>query len=107
MTDHLYYSDSYCTVFEARVTENLILNDSPAVVLDRTAFYPTGGGQPHDIGVLRMLLDQENEAPVMDVVAREEDHAIIHVLSHTELADRLSPGDQVQGEHDRYQSARD
>lgn len=47
VTERLYYADSYLRVFEARV-----LNVSPhgggyAVILDRTAFFPTLGGQPH------------------------------------------------------------
>ncbi len=100
MTDRLYYADSYRTTFRARVIERLTLNDSLAVVLDRTAFYPTGGGQPHDTGVLSTLPLRENGVPVLDVVAREEDRAIIHVLSHVEAGDVLSPGDQVQGEID-------
>lgn len=48
MTDRLYYSDAYLRKFEAVVEE---YRDG-AVRLDRTAFYPTSGGQPYDIGVL-------------------------------------------------------
>jgi len=49
MTQLLYQTDSYRREFEATVSE-AIGND---VVLDRTAFYPGGGGQPNDVGVLR------------------------------------------------------
>ena len=84
MTERLYYSDSYCTAFDARVVERLTLDGSPAVVLDRTAFYPTGGGQPHDTGTL-------NDVSVVEVVEREEDQAVIHRLGAS-LA-----GDDVQG----------
>jgi len=73
MTERLYYSDAYCTAFDARVVERLTLADSPAVVLDRTAFYPTSGGQPHDTGTL-------NDVAVVEVMEREEDHAVIHRL---------------------------
>jgi alanyl-tRNA synthetase len=90
MTKRLYYSDSYCTTFSARVVECLALNGSPSVVLDRTAFYPTGGGQPHDIGTL-------NETPVVDVFERAEDQVPAHVLSAPESESLLQPGDQVQG----------
>ncbi len=93
MTERSYYLDSYRTSFEAHVVECLSLNDSPAVVLDRTLFYPTSGGQPHDTGTL-------NGIPVVDVVEREEDQAIIHVLFSTEPKTVLRPGDQVQGEID-------
>ena len=48
MTDLLYQSDSYLRVFEAVVVE---VGES-GVVLDRTAFYPGGGGQPCDTGRL-------------------------------------------------------
>ena len=74
MTERLYYDDPYLTRFSASVTEKLKWRGNPAVVLDRTAFYPTGGGQPNDTGLL-------GEAAVIDVVERESDAAIVHVLS--------------------------
>ena len=52
-TERLYYNDSHLIEFEARVidaTERV--SGWTAVVLDRTAFYPTGGGQPSDTGTL-------------------------------------------------------
>src|SRR5215217_231424 len=53
VTERLYYSDSHLIEFEARVVD---LSDRvsgwTAVVLNRTAFYPTGGGQPSDTGTL-------------------------------------------------------
>ncbi len=90
MTERLYYSDSYCTTFSARVVECLFLNGPLWVVLDRTAFYPTGGGQPHDTGTL-------NGVPVVDVVEREEDQVPVHGLSAPEAESPLQPGDQVRG----------
>ena len=48
MTEALYHQDSYIQTFEAKVTE--VREDG--VVLDRTAFYPGGGGQPNDVGTL-------------------------------------------------------
>jgi misacylated tRNA(Ala) deacylase len=48
MTEQLYQNDSYVQEFEARVTAV----ESRAVALDRTAFYPGGGGQPNDVGTL-------------------------------------------------------
>lgn len=50
MTELLYHTDSYIKEFEAKVTDVDV--DSRAVALDRTAFYPGGGGQPPDRGVL-------------------------------------------------------
>ena len=56
VTERLYYADSHLIEFEARVVD---LTDRvsgwTAVVLDRTAFYPTGGGQPSDTGTLNGL----------------------------------------------------
>jgi alanyl-tRNA synthetase len=74
MTERLYYTDAYCTRFSARVVERLTWDGQPAVALDRTAFYPTSGGQPADGGTL-------GEVAVVDVVARE-DGTIVHILEH-------------------------
>ncbi len=48
MTEQLFSSDAYLKEFDATVVEQR----DGTLVLDRTAFYPTGGGQPHDMGVL-------------------------------------------------------
>jgi len=50
MTELLYQTDSYLREFEANV---VTVNEEGAVALDRTAFYPGGGGQPCDLGALR------------------------------------------------------
>ena len=70
-TDLLYLRDAYLTDFDATVTAV----DGDRVVLDRTAFYPTGGGQPHDLGVLRW---DGGETRVVEV--RKEGDAIWHRL---------------------------
>src|ERR1044072_924215 len=55
-TERLYYNDSHLIEFEARVVDvTERVSGWSAVVLDRTAFYPTGGGQPSDTGVLNGL----------------------------------------------------
>jgi len=69
MTTRLYYSDSYLTEFDARVVERA--EDGRRVYLERTAFYPTSGGQPHDTGML-------GGAAVRDVI--DEGERIAHVL---------------------------
>ncbi len=51
MTELLYLNDSYLEEFQAEVIA--ISADENAVVLDKTAFYPTGGGQPCDVGILK------------------------------------------------------
>jgi alanyl-tRNA synthetase len=73
MTDRLYYHDPYVTSFEANVVRHLRIDGQPAVILDRTHFYPTSGGQPCDRGTI-------NGVRVVDVVVREEDNAIVHLL---------------------------
>lgn len=50
MTERLYYTDSYLREFRARVVDRA--EDGRRVYLDRTAFYPTSGGQPFDVGTL-------------------------------------------------------
>src|SRR2546426_10904012 len=73
MTLRLYYTDSYLTKFDATVLAVEPDGERLAVVLDRTAFYPTSGGQPHDTGTLGGL-------PVTDVIEDDEDR-VLHVVS--------------------------
>lgn len=82
MTERLYYGDSYTTDFIARVTEHTTVGDRPAVVLDRTYFYPAGGGQPSDAGTI-------NNVEVVEVVSRKEDLDVLHVLTGPISADEV------------------
>ncbi len=82
MSDRLYYADSYLRTFEADVIERVIINAQPAVVLSRSAFYPEGGGQPSDRGLL-------NQTRVIDVIERESDGAVLHVLDGPLTSDRV------------------
>jgi Ser-tRNA(Ala) deacylase AlaX len=63
MTELLYLRDAYVTRFSATVTD---VRDG-AVALDATYFYPTGGGQPHDIGTLAGLTVTEVRKEGADV----------------------------------------
>jgi alanyl-tRNA synthetase len=83
MTERLYYNDSYLAEFDANVIEVTTHEGKTAVVLDRTAFYPTSGGQPFDTGTL-------SGAKVLDVVDTDEGR-ILHVV------DRVPEGDRVTG----------
>jgi alanyl-tRNA synthetase len=91
MTDRLYYHDSFLYDFDARVVEALESNGKHAVVLDRTAFYPTSGGQVHDLG---MLTADGREIAITEV-ADEEDGRILHFA-----AEPVSAGTQVHGSVD-------
>lgn len=72
-TERLYYADAYRRAFLAGVVAVIPAGaDRAGVVLDRTAFYPTSGGQPHDTGTLAGV-------PVVDVV--DADDYILHVLA--------------------------
>lgn len=77
MGERAYYGDSYSREFTALVTEATEVEGRPAVRLSTTYFYPTSGGQPHDTGQLRQ---GAQAARVVDVVVRESDEAVLHVL---------------------------
>lgn len=79
VTERLYFEPGHALTFRARVVEAATHDGRPAVLLDRTSFYPTGGGQPNDTGRL-------DDARVIDVV-EEVEGRILHVL------DRASPAD--------------
>jgi misacylated tRNA(Ala) deacylase len=73
MTDLLYQTDSYLREFDATVASVLVAER--AVVLDRTAFYPGGGGQPCDFGTLTV----EGTAYPVDKVKKQGDD-VLHFL---------------------------
>lgn len=71
-TERLYYSDSHLIEFNASVVDiTERVSGWTAVILDRTAFYPTGGGQPTDTGTL-------NGARVVECI--EDDNAVLHLI---------------------------
>ncbi len=77
MGERAYYWDSYTVAFAAEVVEAAEVGGRPAVRLSQTYFYPTSGGQPNDTGYLRQ---GEKTAGVVDVVVREADDVVLHVL---------------------------
>jgi len=88
-TERLYYQDSRLLEFDARVIDLREREDGAvAVTLDRTAFYPTGGGQPNDLGTL-------GEAQVVDCIDAE-DEGVLHVV----VGPVPQPGDTVHGKVD-------
>lgn len=75
-TTRKYHQDSYTTRFQARIVEHFPAGEEQQIglVLDATYFYPSSGGQPHDLGQIQGL-------PVTDVYIREADQAIVHVVT--------------------------
>jgi alanyl-tRNA synthetase len=97
MTDRLYYHDPYLKEFDAVVQRTERRDDRLVVTLDRSAFYPTSGGQPFDIGSL-------GPYGVVDVVDAE-DGSVAHVLDAGSVsgaagAAALEPGAAVRGSID-------
>ncbi|HZA34557.1 MAG TPA: alanyl-tRNA editing protein, partial [Vicinamibacterales bacterium] len=87
MTLRLYYADAYLATFSGTVAEVFDRDGRTAVVLDRTAFYPTSGGQPFDTGMLGGVR--------VDDVIDLEDGRVAHVV-----AAPLAQGAEVSGEVD-------
>jgi alanyl-tRNA synthetase len=83
VTERLYYHDAYLATFQATVLERA--DDGRRLYLDRTAFYPTSGGQPHDTGRL-------GGVEVVDVV--DEGERIAHLVAAP------VPAGSVRGEVD-------
>lgn len=99
MTERLYYADSFCTTFDATVTDIQELSRADGkslwrVALDRSAFYPTGGGQPFDTGSL-IATARSGAELAADIVGVEEDEEGGRVWHHT--AKPLLAGTAVRG----------
>jgi alanyl-tRNA synthetase len=99
MTERLYYNDSHLLRFNARVLSCEPEGERWVAILDRTAFYPTGGGQPNDTGHLGQatlldcidaeekvlhLIDQPVSGEIEGVIdaARRQDHLQQHTGQH-------------------------
>jgi alanyl-tRNA synthetase len=90
MTERLYYHDSFLYDFEAEVRD-VAGDPRPAIVLDRSAFYPTSGGQVFDTGWLSAT---DNAKFRVTEVADMEDGRVVHYL---EATTDLKPGMRVHG----------
>jgi alanyl-tRNA synthetase len=98
MTRRLYYHDSLLYEFDAEVVDLISASTSesrPAVVLDRTAFYPTSGGQVFDTGwiVSAETRESNNRLRVVEVIERDNGQ-ILHIL---ENAGAIQKGSRVRG----------
>ena len=103
-TERLYYNDSHLIEFEAHVIDKTErVSGWTAVTLDRTAFYPTGGGQPSDTGTLNGLrvvecIDNEDEGVLHVIQGRTPDlGATVH--GRVDWSRRLDHMQQHTGQH--------
>jgi len=94
MTKRLYYQDSFLYDFDAEVCE-VIDTPRPGLILDRTAFYPTSGGQVFDTG---WITTDANAKLRVTEVADADDGRVVHYLE-APLQD-LKPGSRIRGEID-------
>ncbi len=81
MTDRLYYADPYLREFDATLLDTVSHEGKTALVLDRSAFYPTSGGQPCDVGMF-------GDVRVLDVV-ETDDGRILHVVDRAPSTTKL------------------
>ena len=93
MTDRLYYHDSFLYDFESEVQE-ISESPRPGIILNRTAFYPTSGGQVFDTGVISTGSGSHNVTEVADT----EDGRIVHYLEAPPKD--LKPGTRIHGQID-------
>jgi alanyl-tRNA synthetase len=103
VTDRLYYQDSFLYNFDAEV-RSVVETPRPALILNRTAFYPTSGGQIHDTGWIVPF----EEPATSDIeptakhrvteVADSEDGRVVHYLE-APVKD-LQPGTRILGKID-------
>jgi alanyl-tRNA synthetase len=72
-TERLYYDDPYLLEFDASVVEKRSVDGRCGIILDKTAFYPTSGGQPNDLGTI-------NGSPLIDCFEDQASGAVVHIL---------------------------
>ena len=100
-TERLYYTDPYLREFDATLVDTLSHEGQTALVVDRTAFYPTSGGQPHDVGFfhdVRVLgvVEAEHER-ILHIVDRAPSTTALHgVIDWTRRFDHMQ---QHTGQH--------
>jgi len=100
MTERLYLQDPYLKSFSARVLDLRQHDGRPAAVLDRSAFYPEGGGQPGDrgrLGEVKVLDTQEREGAVLHVL--EKPLGLGPVEGEIDWARRFDHMQQHHGQH--------
>lgn len=96
-TDLIFYNNPYKTEFEAGIIGFYENN----VILDRTIFYPEGGGQPSDVGFIGVKGNKMNKFPVLH--AEKVQGVVLHKMDHEDI-EKLKPyiGSRVTGDIDPY-----
>jgi len=94
MSERLYYHNSFLYEFEANLVEITSVDSRPALILDRTAFYPTSGGQVFDTGWLRPADQSESERLRVVEVAEDDDGRILHFVAKRPA---FGPGTSLRG----------
>jgi Ser-tRNA(Ala) deacylase AlaX len=89
-TKLLYYDNAYLREFKAKVLQIAKTDESVGIVLDNTAFYPTGGGQPSDKGIIE---GKNGEADVVDV--RWNKGRVLHLT--TKMACEIKLAEVIRG----------
>jgi len=90
LTQLLYYKDAYLKEFDAKILKIQKTNGEHHIVLDQTAFYPLGGGQPADTGIIK---GEKGEIKVSD--AKMRNGRVIHITR--EVTGEIKEGDSVRG----------
>ena len=100
MTTRLYYHDSFLYDFDAEVCE-VLDSPRPALILDRSAFYPTSGGQVFDTGTI--TIDAGAKLRVTEV-ADGDNGEVVHYIEAERDFDKaaLKPGTRVRGQIDSF-----
>jgi alanyl-tRNA synthetase len=101
VTERLYYHDPDLREFDATLLDTISYEGQTALVLDRTAFYPTSGGQPHDLGSfhdVRVLnVVDADDARILHVVDRAPSTTALHgTIDWTRRFDHMQ---QHTGQH--------
>ncbi len=90
LTQLLYYKDAYLKQFDAKILKIQKTNEECHIILDQTAFYPLGGGQPADVGIIK---GEKGEIRVSE--ARMRNGRVMHIAK--EIMGEIKEGDHVKG----------
>lgn len=90
LTQLLYYKDAYLKKFDAKVLKLQKIDEEYHIILDQTAFYPLGGGQPADTGIIR---GEKGEIKVSD--SKMRNGRVIHIAK--EVVREIKERDQIKG----------